>query len=271
MSNEVIYQLYKHVWIDTRPPHCSEKLDSDSVSRLLKSGGAIVRNTYEFDCGYPTSFWYVINDTFIDIGGFSTKMRNMLRKSLKTYDIKRVSANEILSVGLPAYQEACKSYKIKTSVISEEEFRQRIRECEKAGKSDFWCVYLKDSNECVALAINTVHKDCCEYNTMKCKPSAMHNSTYPYYGLIFEMNRYYLGELRLKYVCDGSRSITEHSNIQPFLEEKFQFRKAYCKLQITYKWYMRIIVKVLFPFRNLISYLPVKSVLKMEEMARDSR
>ena len=57
------------------------------------------------------------------------------------------------------------------------------------GRSDYWCVYNKETNEAVALAINTVFEDCCEYNTMKCKPKVMRNSTYPYYGLIYEMNR----------------------------------------------------------------------------------
>lgn len=271
MFDKANYQLYKHAWIDKRPPHHSVRLSGENISSLLKSGGIMVRNTYDFDCARPTSFWFVICDTFVDIDGFSTKMRNMLRKSLKTYDIKRVSADEIISVGLPVYQEANKSYKIKAPEISEEEFRRRIESCKEEGMSDFWCVYLKESHECVALAINTVHKDCCEYNTMKCKPSAMHNSTYPYYGLILEMNRYYLEDRKLKYVSDGSRSITEHSNIQPFLEDKFHFRKAYCKLQISYTWWMRLAVIILFPFRNLISYLPVKSVLRMEEMARDSQ
>ena len=44
------------------------------------------------------------------------------------------------------------------------------------------------------------------------------------------MNQYYLEEKKLKYVCDGSRTITEHSNIQEFLMHNFKFRKAYCRL-----------------------------------------
>ena len=46
------------------------------------------------------------------------------------------------------------------------------------------------------------------------------NKHYPYFGLLFEMNKYYLGELKYKYVSDGWRSITAHSNIQPFLEKR---------------------------------------------------
>ena len=105
---------------------------------------------------------------------------------------------------------------------------------------------------------------------MKCNPAYLRNSTYPYYGLIFEMNRYYLQELGLKYVNDGARSITEHSNIQPFLIEKFNFRKAYCHLNIHYKWWFGLVVKCLYPFRKIIPNHKVKSILNMEAMARGS-
>lgn len=98
-----------------------------------------------------------------------------------------------------------------------------------------FAVYLKGTNEAVAVAQNTVTSSYCYYNTLKAKPSALHNSTYPYYGLIYEMNNYYLGTLELKYVCDGARTITSHSNIQGFLEDKFHFRRAYCRLHIVYR------------------------------------
>ena len=82
------------------------------------------------------------------------------------------------------------------------------------------------------------------------------------------MNEHYLVDRGLNYVLDGARSITEHSNIQPFLEEKFKFRKAYCRLQIVYKPLFGFIVKCLYPFRK---YMPnkVKAILYMEAMKRN--
>lgn len=35
-------------------------------------------------------------------------------------------------------------------------------------------------------------------------------------------------------VSDGSRSVSEHSNIQSYLIDKFKFRKAYCRLDVYY-------------------------------------
>ena len=82
------------------------------------------------------------------------------------------------------------------------------------------------------------------------------------------MNRYYLEERKVKYVNDGARSITNHSNIQPFLIDKFKFRKAYCHLSIKYKWWLAVAINCLFPFRKLIPLRHVKALLDMEAMAR---
>ena len=179
----------------------------------------------------------------------SSKMRNQVKKSLKTYDVCRVSANEMLRVGFPIFQVAVENYKVKATRITMDAFETRIQQSEKAGNVDFWCVYTKETHKAVALAINTLHKDCCEYNTMKADP--------------------YLQELGFKYVSDGARSITEHSNIQSFLIDKFHFRKAYCQLQIVYQWWMKIAINILFPFRKMISVQSVKAILNMEAMRRN--
>ncbi len=73
----------------------------------------------------------------------------------------------------------------------------------------------------------------------------------------------------MRYVYDGTRSITHHSNIQEFLLVKFKFRKAYCRLQIGYVWWLRIIVCLLYPFRRLISNNSVRAVLNQEAMRRN--
>lgn len=263
------FVLYKSCWLSKYPAHRCRRMTSAECSQLLKQGGYLLRNVYDWDCKHETLFWFVIKDSFIGMEELSSKMRNQVKKSLKTYDVKRVSANEMLQVGFPIFQAAINNYRVKASQITIEEFKTRIQQSENAGNIDFWCVYEKETHKAVALAINTLHEDCCEYNTMKADPEFLKNSTYPYYGLIFEMNRYYLEGLGLKYVNDGARSITEHSNIQSFLINKFHFRKAYCRLQIKYQWWVGIFVNLLFPFRKLIPIPKVKAILNMEVMHRN--
>ena len=82
------------------------------------------------------------------------------------------------------------------------------------------------------------------------------------------MNLYYLEEKGVPFVCDGARSITGHSNIQGVLEDKFKFRKAYCDLDVFYKPWFGMAVKLLFPFRKLIKQPKVSAILRQEAWAR---
>ena len=224
-------------------------------------------NTFDFDTNVELPYYYVIKDSFGGIEELSTKVRNQIRKSFKTYDIKRISSDEMLRVGYPVFLAALKSYKVKAKIISELDFVDSIKKGSLKGNIDYWAVYDKKTGQVVAVAINTLHGDCCEYNTMKADPQYL-NSTYPYYGLIFEMNRYYLDELKLLYVNDGAKSITNHSNIQTFLIDKFNFRKAYCRVQIVYQWWFKLMVVLLYPFRSLIPVMKIRAKFNIEEIRR---
>lgn len=49
------------------------------------------------------------------------------------------------------------------------------------------------------------------------------------------------------YINDGSRSIRHETAFQDYLEKYFGFRKAYCKLNICYRFPIGILVKILYP------------------------
>lgn len=263
------FQLYKGAWISKIPPHLTDKSSDATMKLLLKTGGYLVRNTFNFDCNFTTDFWFVIKDNWKGLDEYSSKTRNQIKKSLRTYNVTLVSPEVMLKQGYTIFSEAIKSYKVATEKVTVEQFEERVRNGDKNGNTDFWMVYEQSSNKPVALAINTVNEDCCEYNTMKALPWSLKNSTYPYYGLIYKMSQYYLETRQLKYVNDGSRTITEHSNVQSFLIEKFKFRKAYCQLQIKYKWWLKILICLMYPFRTVIPIRAIKSLLIMEKIRRD--
>ena len=200
-------------------------------------GGVIIRNAYDFNTKEETSFWYVIKDQFGGYEELSAKMRNQVKRCFKAMAVKQISLDCLLANGYNVYVQASEGYKVKAYVPSKQEFESRIT---KAEENEFWGVFDLETQQLVAFSINLVTSESCEYRTMKAIPE--YQKKYAYYGLIFEMNRYYLEERKLKYVNDGSRSITNHSNIQPFLIEKFNFRKAYCRLDVYYKWWVKLII-----------------------------
>ncbi len=264
----VTWRLYKSTWIFLEESE-EKRLSTEDANALLKKRGLMVRNTYDFDTKEETSFWFIIKDNLEDISKLPFSARRNIRRALRFYNIKKINVNEFSEKAFPIITSAQKSYKVKSKVTSEKEFEAEVGQYKEDNNKDFWIVERKSDNEAVAIAINTIKKDSCEYDTMRCKPEALHDRTYPYYGLIYEMNRHYLGEKKLRYVNDGSRTVTEHSSIQDFLIHNFGFRKAYCKLKIHYKWWLNVVIKVLFPLRNIIPIRNIRGILKMEAYSRN--
>lgn len=256
------YRCYKGAWIFAHDPHLESKLSDKEVSEMLNKGGLMVRNVYDFDCKEETSFWYVIKDSFGGMEELSSKMRNQVKKCFKTMRVERISSEYLMANGYEVYVEASDSYRVKAVAPTKEEFENRIR---SSVENEYWGVIDIETNKLVAFCMNAVTEESCEYRTMKAIPK--YQKLYAYYGLIYEMNRYYLEERKVKYVNDGARSITNHSNIQSFLIDKFKFRKAYCHLSIKYKWWLKFMVESLYPFRQFISIRQVKALLDMEAMA----
>lgn len=257
------YRLYKHAWIYDLDPHKEYQLSLKESAALFDQGGLIIRNSFEFDCSEITSFWYVIKDSFGGMDELSSKMRNQVKKCFKTMRVQKISPECILKDGYEVYIEALDGYKVQAIPPTRSEFEIRLKNSEE---NEYWACFDIETDKMVAFCMNAVTDESCEFRTMKAIPK--YQKLYAYYGLIYEMNRYYLEERGLKYVNDGARSITNHSNIQPFLIDKFNFRKAYCRLNVHYKWWFGFVIKILYPFRKLISNTTVKAVLNIEAMAR---
>lgn len=261
------YRYYKGAWIFLEENKEKLLTKKESID-LLKKGGLFVRNIYDFDVKEETSFWFVIKDKLEDISNLPFSARRNIRRALQFYNIRKVSLKEFSEIGFPIITSAQQSYKVRCHIIDKKEFYDMIEKYEQDNDKEFWVVEKKEDKKAVAIAINRIKEDSCEYDDMKCMPEALKDRTYPYYGLIYTMNQYYLGERKFKYVSDGSRTVTEHSSIQEFLMHNFGFRKAYCKVKIFYKWWLDVVVKLLFPFRNIIPFRNVKAILRMEEYSR---
>ena len=265
MFSESDFELYRNAWRYASAPDCEPELSDSQCKTLLKKGGWMVRNTFDFDCNEKTDFWYVIKDSFGGMEELSSNERNKIRRSNQVFDYKLVDIETVRQKAYPILKETFDDYQIAERKMNEAVFNQYLDNCSKEN-FDFWGAFDVETHELVGFCTVRLFENSCEYGLIGFLPKYKHNASYPYYGFFFKMNEYYLGNQKFKYVSDGSRSITEHSNIQPFLEQNFKFRKAYCKLKIRYKWWFGIIVRVLYPFRNIIGNRNVKAVLNMHKM-----
>lgn len=258
------FHLYRKAWRFSGAPHEEPRLTQEECRALLKQGGLLVRNTFDFDGQEESKFWFVIKDRFEGMDELSPRVRNKIRHAQKTFDYRLIDQALLLEKGYPIIAETYADYAVKDRTMSEEFFKNYLDLYE----FDYWGVFDKESAELVGFSCVRLWNDSCEYDLSGLRPRYKYNGSYPYYGLYHAMNQHYLQERHFKYVSDGTRSITEHSHIHEYLIQNFNFRKAYCHLAVHYNWWMKIAVKMLYPFRKMIKNPNVKAVLNMESMQR---
>jgi hypothetical protein len=262
------YILYKKGLIFDGAPHLEKQLNKNEMKDLLRKTKAyLVRNLYNFDCRHETSFWYIIKDNFGGLEELGSKTRQQIRRAQKLLDIKMVDKQLIIEQGYEVYLNSYKKYRdIISQPVSKDLFIKNLQH--SLSGEQFWGCFDRKNSKLIAYFHNAIQDNMCHYYSMKAIPEYL-TGYYPYHGLIYSMNEYYLKILGLKYVSNGERSITEHSNIQNFLMEKFRYRKAYCMLSIRYVWWLNILIIMLFPLRKFIKNLKIRALLHQEEMARN--
>lgn len=264
------FYLYRQAWRFDGAPHEEQRLSTTECKTLFKQGGLMVRNTYNFDCQQETCFWNLIKDHFGGLEELSGNTRNRVKKSIENLNFGLIDLPLIQNSGYPILKATFDDYVTVDRPMNMQVFEEYIQHCQRKNY-EYWGVFDSKSQEFIGFCANRLWKDAVEYGVIGIKPEYKHNGTFPYYGLFYSMNKYYLHEKGFRYITDGSRSITEHSNIQKFLIEKFNFRKSYCQLEIHYRWWMNLAVKVLYPFRKIITLPRVKAILNMEAMQRGEK
>lgn len=264
------FYLYRKAWRFDGAPHEEPQLAENEWEALLKQGGLMVRNTYDFDCKEETSFWNLIKDSFGGLDELSGNTRNRVGKALQSLRFEKIGFETVENSGYPILKATFDDYATTDRPMNRDVFDEYLRHCQSK-RYEYWGVFDKADNRFVGFCANRLWDDACEYGVIGIVPTYKHNGMFPYYGLFYTMNQYYLQEKGFRYVTDGSRSITEHSNIQSFLEEKFHFRKSYCRLAVHYRWWLKIAVNLLYPFRKSISLPRIKAILNMEAMQRGEK
>ena len=259
------YFSYRHAWLFSGPPHEETRLEPKEWKALLKKGELMVRNTYDFDCETETSFWNLIKDQFGGLEELSGNTRNRVTKALESLEYRLIEPDYVKNHGYPVLKATFDNYTIVDRPMNPGIFETYIEHCRNS-HCDFWGIFDRSNGAFIGFCANYVWPQAAQYDIIGILPEYRHNQTFPYYGLFYSMNRHYLEERGFLYVSDGTRSITEHSNIQPFLEEKFHFRKSYCHLAVHYQWWMKLAVTILYPFRKIITIPQIKAVLHMESM-----
>lgn len=272
------WKYYNHAMIPTVAPH--ETIDVEPIFNKEfwreNKKALLARWTSEFDCGYETNWWYVIKDKAFDLSEIKSNYRYKINKGIKNFDVRVINpqeyVDELYEVFIAAYESWPAKYRPKFSYSDAKKLVKRI-------SADpvmvcYGAFYRETAELCGFMQVPT-YKMYAELQVQRVKPAfeKLQINAALVYGLL-ESN-YAKLEKGNFYILDGARSISHETNFQDYLEKYFGFRKAYCRLHITYNPRIKWVVKMLFLFRRMLHRFDkigfvhqINSVLYMEELCR---
>lgn len=266
------WKYYNHAAIPTTAPHETPDISPIADGSIWKIRGGtplLARWTTEFDCGYETNWWYVIKDAPYDINDVSKKNQKSIRQALKKCYVKRIEIANYTDDLWECYSSAHSRYKNADNCLGKDVF---INGCDP--QLDWWAGFDCETDKMIGWFNVRVYDAYVEIQSAKFHAEFMQKQVSD--ALYHYVLDYYLNVLKKEYVSSGFRSINHKTNTQEYKIRRFGYRKAYCRLHIQYNPKIRVIIKLLFPFRKALKLLDkitimhqIKGILKMEEIYRE--
>lgn len=271
------WRYYNHALIPTCAPHESpntESMDSEEFWKTDKGLVLFARWTDEFDNNEFSEFWYCIRKAPFVVDQLPQRAKKHIRQALKKCYVRKVDALDHIDELYEVFTEACKNYKLFDGNTEYNEFKKRCINDTNSGR-DYWAGYSIEG-KLIGYMIAEEKTDYAEIVSAKFHPGFLKMQVSD--ALYVTVLDHYLNNLKKSYISSGTRSLNHITNTQEYKEKNFGYVKAYCKLHIVYNPKIRVLVRVLYPFRRILSLFDnisgihkINSVLKMEEIVRKQK
>ena len=268
------WKYYNHAMIPNCAPHEVPDMKPVEDGSVWRGGGYFARWTTDFDCGEETGFWYCIKDDVFDIQSLKSKRRYEIVKGKRNFSCQRIEAEKYSSEIADILAEAAGQYPDKyRQDVDREAVLQMIPEWDRR-----YLVYgaFDEKGRLCGYAYLERYDSYSEFRVLKVYPACERKGiNAALTACILEDYREVLEQGH--YICDGTRPIQHETNFQDYLAKYFGFRKAYCRLHIKYRWYVKGVINMLYIFRKKIEkysshglLYKITGVLRMEEIVRNS-
>lgn len=273
------WQYYNHALIPTTSPDAVPDLNELKDKNIWKENGnkaLFARWTTDFDCGYETNWWYVIKDEAFDISTLKSNYRYKINKGIKYFDVRIIDPmdyqEDLYRVQVAAFSAYPKKYR---PTVDKKDFVEGIKNW---GSFKVFGAFYREENRLVGYSLLRRNED--KWIDLSVQKTVPEYEKYQLNAALVEgVLSYYAGFLHNGgIICDGARSINHETAFQDYLEKYFGFRRAFCKLHITYNSKLKLAIRLLYPIRKFLKKMDgigvvhsVNAVLKMEEICRDGK
>lgn len=271
-----MWNYYNHALISCAEPHETIDLQKDKINWKSNKHALLARWTSDFDNPKYKDFWYVIKDTPFNLNDVKAKRRYEINKAIANFDVKLINPSDYIDGLCEVQIEAFSAYPEKyRPVVNRDEFAEEVSQWGTTAL--VFGAFLKNTGELCGYNYILPRNRCFEFYIQKTKPQ--YEKLAVNAGLVYALLQHLESKLKNEfYICDGARNINHETKFQDYLEKYFNFRKAYCKLNIKYRPIVKPAVKVLYLFKNMLKKFDnnsfihkVNAVLKMEEIVRAQR
>lgn len=269
------WTYYNHAMIPSTPPNIVPDLSPLKDGTIWKLEGKrvlLTRWTSDFDCGKETNWWYVIADKPFNLQSIKAKRRYEINKGLNNFEVRKINpadyTEDIFEIQVAAFSAYPEKYR---PTVDRDSFIENVSHWEK---ENVYGAFYKENGKLCGYSYITIKSNFINFDVLKTIPS------YEKFGLnaalVYRLVDDY-NELLSNggFICDGERSINHETAFQDYLEKYFNFRKAYCTLNIAYNPKIKWLVKMLYLFRKLLLKFDniskihlVNALLKMEHIIR---
>ncbi len=276
-NNEFQWLYANRIYVPNTAPHETvNETEVKSKGFFKGKKGVAARWTSCFDIGFETDWWYVIKDTPFDISDIKAKRRYEIKRGMKYFDVRRIDPEEYCEEMFDVYIRSLSGYPEQFRPSdSKEKFFKFIGTIAKKKDTHFiYGAFFRETQELCGYMFIPTYEKWAALSALKTDPKfeKYQINAAIIYGVLLDYNEKLSGDF---YISDGQRTINHKTNFQNYLEKYFLFRKAYCKLNVEYRWFLKIVINILYPFKKLflrfdeIKYFHlVNSFLRMDECAR---
>jgi hypothetical protein len=222
-------------------PFPGARIDSNCLHGL-KENYFFARLSYDFDLEKETDWWFIIKDQKEDLNDYKSNHRNQIRKGLKTFTCKKIDLNEILDSAYSVYKSCMINYQM--SSMTYEDYCNSV-DVESAQNIEIEYFGVFKDEVLAGYGKNLIDKSGSFVFYENIYINKEFRNLYPNYCLLHTMNTEYLNNREFNFVSDGTRTLLHPTGIQDFLEKKFLFRKAYCRLHVFYSKRVKITLPIL--------------------------
>jgi hypothetical protein len=274
--------VYQGIGVPSNPVFHDAPPLSNRGEKCQELGVPLIRWIEDWDRPLLSSFYGVIQDRHCDLPELKSQVRYEVKRASRNFHFTELSLSEILNEGFELYISSFKTYDTYLKPMSKKEFTDSYSKYNTCGKNDiarFFGIRETSSKSlvCYAYGIHYSKGNYFDLKVVKFDPEQQKNNISEL--LFFGIGEQLLSLEKMSFIFDGFVSMAHKSSIQEYLIRKFSYRKAYCKLCIYYKLYIRLFVLFTYHFRGLAKYASRYSVifhkisilLSQEELARNSQ